>query len=333
MSNRVSSLFAACALAVGAGATSAQTPSPASKPTTVAPVTVQGAASPKTIEKQAQHFVDLYTAETPKLGLIGRWADPLCVEVVNLTPEQAAMVKGRVEEVAKGLGLRVEKPGCRSNVQIVLTSQPQAFLDNVAKANDLALGFHWRSDLKKVKTVTHPIQAWYETATRANGNTTALASADLKDPDGNRVNPFDVMPLPSSETVDTPWNPGPVGCAGSLITDCTRTIFKNVLVVIDSRAAEGKTLGTLADYVAMMALSQAKSLDGCAALPSVMDLMAKASCPGRDPPNGLTDTDIAFLTGLYFSDPETKGAQQQVEIAARMTRLLIKASATARESK
>ncbi len=329
MPNRVSLLFLACFLSLGAGAARAQTAESPAKATTVAPVIVQGAASLKTIEKQAQHFVDLYTAETPKLGLIGRWADPLCVEVVNLTPEQAAMVKTRVEEVAKGLGLKVEKPGCKSNVQIVLTSQPQAFLDKVAKANELALGFHWRSDLKKVKTVTHPIQAWYKTATRARGDMGALFAADLKDRDGNRVNPSDFFPSTGSfETVDTPENPGPVGCAGSLITDCTRTLFKNVLVVVDSRAAAGKTLGTLADYVAMMALSQAKSLDGCAALPSVMDLMAKAPCPGRDPPNGLTDTDIAFLTGLYFSDPETKAVQQQVEIAARMTRLLIKAGAT-----
>ena len=273
-------------------------------------------------------FVQSYPAATEKLQQIARWSDAICVEVSGLSADKAKVVQARVEEVAQAVGVKAQPAGCRHNIEIVFTTKPQAFLDDIAAHQEVLLGYD-HVHAKTVKTVTHPIQAWYKTATRARGDMGALFAADLKDRDGNRVNPSDFFPSTGSfETVDTPENPGPVGCAGSLITDCTRTLFKNVLVVVDSRAAAGKTLGTLADYVAMMALSQAKSLDGCAALPSVMDLMAKAPCPGRDPPNGLTDTDIAFLTGLYFSDPETKAVQQQVEIAARMTRLLIKAGAT-----
>ena len=103
-------------------------------------------------------------------------------------------------------------------------------------------------------------------------------------------------------------------------------MFKNVLVVVDSRAAVGKPLGALADYVAMMALSQAKALDGCSAFASILDLMAKSPCPGRDPPDGLTSADATFLTALYDSNHEATALSEQAEIANRMAENLIKAN-------
>ena len=343
MPNRVSSILTACALALGPGAAWAQAPARPAAPTAVAPVTVE-AAPPKVLKRQAQSFVEAYSVGTPKLDLIGRWREPICVKVVNLTPEQAALVKARVEQVARGLGLQVRKPGCTSNIQIVLTSQPQAFLDKVAKADEYALGFHWRSDLAKAKTVTHPIQGWYKTATQsAHFGHDGLPFANLTS--GPVGNPMAGAQAPAgsdivnsgslfgeshaSETLDIAENGSPSGCAGSLINHCERSVFKNVLVVIDSRAVEGKELGALADYLAMASLSQAKSLDGCNSLPSILDLMAKAPCAGRDTPDGLTAADATFLTALYSANPEARAASEQVDIAGRMSEALIKASSAA----
>jgi len=332
MPNLLLRALVACALIVGPGAARAQPPAKPAAPASVAPVTVE-AASPKTIEKHAWSFVQTYSVGTPKLDLIGRWREPICVEVVNLTPEQAAMVKARIEEVAKDVGLQVRPPGCKSNVQIVLTSQPQAFMDNVAKADEHALGFHWPSELKTVKTVTHPIQAWYETATQGakvghDGLPFAfITCADQPNGCANSGSLKGELHVP--ETLDIPENGGPPGCAGSLISNCERSVFKNVLVVVDNRAAAGKPLGPLADYLAMTALSQAKSLDGCSAFASILDLMAKSPCPGRDPPDGLTSADATFLTALYASNPEATALSQQAEIANRMAEVLIKANTTA----
>jgi len=335
--SRVSSALTACALALCAGAAWAQTsdgsvPPGAAKPansTSVAPVTVEAAAPPKVIEKQTWNFVEAYAAASPKLDLIARWREPICVQVVNLPPEQAAMVKARVVQVAKGLGLPSRPAGCASNIQIVLTSQPQAFLDNVAKNDEQALGFHWRSDLKKLKTVTHPIQGWYKTATQSGKIADdGLAFAVLKDAAGNDIpNPGDAFPKArAGESVDLPENPSPQGCAGSLITDCERSIFKNELVVVDSHAVQGKDLGAVADYLAMMALSQIKPAETCSPLPSIFDLLVKTPCAGRDPPGELTAADAAYLTALYASDPEVKAASVRVEIANRMSEMLIKSN-------
>jgi hypothetical protein len=329
--NHTLSVVIAAALALAGGA-SAQTPEPA--PSQVAPLVVEGAAPPKTIEKQAWSFVQTYSVGSPKLDLIARWREPICVEVVNLTPEQAAMVKARIEEVAKGVGLPSRGPGCKSNIQVVLTSQPQAFLDKVAKADERALGFHYPSDLKRVKTVTHPIQAWYKTATQGgkvghDGLPFAYVTCAV-DSCANQGSLKGEVQV--AESLDIPENGTPPGCAGSLINHCERSVFKNVLVVVDSTAVNGKNLGSLADYFAMVALSQAKSLDGCSAFPSILDLMAKSPCPGRDPPDGITAADASFLTALYAANPEAQAAAEQVDIAGRMAELLIKSSASAKGS-
>ncbi len=334
--------LAASVLTLATGAAEARPASAAAPaPTAVAPVTVEGAAPPKTIQRQARSFVETHAAPVAKINQIGRWHEPICVQVVNLIPEQAAMIQARVEDVAKAVGLKVEKPGCRSNIQIVFTSQPQALIDRVAQRDEHDLGFHWRSDLNKVKAVTHPIQAWYKTATQGNGNAVGLAfacittgrvsttcgagGADQPANPGSLVGESHEM-----ETVDIPENGSPSGCADSPFSGCLKSLFKNVLVVVDGRALEGRALGPLADYVAMLALSRQQSLDACDALPSIIDLLAKSPCPGRDPPDGLTAADASYLTALYASDAEGKLSSEQGDIAGRMAKILIKAEAPTR---
>jgi hypothetical protein len=334
--SRIRFLVIAAVLAMGGGRTLAQEPQQASP---VSPLTVEGAAPPKVIKERSWSFVQAYTVSNEKTDLVGRWREPICVQVVNLTPEQAAMVKARIEEVARGVGLSSAGPGCRSNIQIVLTGQPQAFLDKVAKNDEGALGFHYSDELSKVKTVTHPIQGWYKTATEGSkvnhdGLPFAVVTTGAVGHNSNGEATTNSGSLKGEThahtTVDSPDSGTPQGCAGSLINHCLSSVFRNVLVVVDSRAVAGKGLGPLADYLAMMALSQAKSLDGCNGFPSILDLMAKSPCPGRDPPDGITDADASFLTALYSANPEAAAIAEQNDIAGRMAEMLIKSSTSAK---
>lgn len=323
-------LLAASALALAGAARADLASPPAPQPTAVAPLTVQGAAPPMIIERQSRSFVQSHAAPIAKINQIGRWHEPICVQVVNLVPEQAAAVKARVEQVAGEVGVKVAKPGCRSNIQIVVTGQPQALIDKVAERDEHDLGFHWRADLNKVKAVTHPIQAWYKTATLGNGNANGLAFANITCGAGEHQTPcLNTGSLEGEshemETVDIPENGSPSGCADSHFSGCLTSLFKNVLIVVDSHAVEGKHLGPVADYLAMLALSRQESLNGCDALPSIIDLYAKSPCPGRDPPDGLTAPDAAYLTALYASDLEGRLASEQDDIAGRMAKILVKA--------
>ena len=320
MPNRFASFLIASVLSSAASAALAQ-PAPPAASTTVAPVTVEAAAKPKVIEKQSQSFVLGYAA-TPnaEIDQIGRWHDPVCVQVMGLIDAQAAAIKARIEEVAKQVGLPAARPSCTANVEIVFSDNPQAVMDQVAREREYLLGYYHRHEHDRLKKVTRPIQAWYVTATRGEGG--SIAGALFGGVSGIQVR---------TDVIDDPENPPPASCGDSPhFTACLKSEFRNVFIVADTKTLEGKGAGLLSDYLVMLGLSQPKSLDGCNALPSVIDLFAPSACPGRDTPDGLTQADAAYLTALYMSDPEGKKNMEQTDISLRMANILINANKPAR---
>jgi hypothetical protein len=94
-------------------------------------------------------------------------------------------------------------------------------------------------------------------------------------------------------------------------------------VIVDLPRAEAttKSLGQLADYVAMLALTEPRDLRQCNVLPSVTDLFA--ACPDRPAPDGLTTADAAYLAALY---PAASGVAYstgtEAAVAQRMAGIL-----------
>ncbi len=323
MPNRFASVliaFALCSAPLAALAQPASPPAAKGEPsTTVATVTIQAPPKPKVIEKQTFTFVQSYAAvQNPEIGQIGRWQDPVCVQVVGLLQaDQAALIKARIEGVAKAVGVPAAGANCTANVEIVVTDQPQHVMDAVAERREYLLGYYHIHDHDRLKQVTHPIQAWYVTATKGNGEGASVLA----------LNGLGQYAQFRTVVIDDPRNRPPVGCADSrLTTSCLESEFANVFIVVDSKAVEGKELGLVADYLVMLALSEPRSLDGCGAMPSVIDLFAKSACPGRDAPDGLTPSDAAYLTSLYAADLQAKKAVEQTDIANRMAKILIQAN-------
>ena len=289
---------------------------------TVSPLTVEG-ATPKTITTQARAFVVSHaTAPNPEIGQISRWHSPVCVQVEGLAQAaQANAIKARIESVAGSVGLPAARAGCKANVEIVFSDDPQATMDLVAQRREDLLGYYHRTERDRLKTVSRPIQAWYKTSTRGEGDRSGALFAGLDftsaDPDHAAANLM----------TDDPNKGTPTGCADSpRFKSCLTSEFENVFIVVDAKALRNKGAGLAADYLVMLALSQPKALGGCSALPSILDLTTKAACAGRNPPGGLTPADAAWLTALYASDPQAKGANAQSDISSRMATMLIKAS-------
>jgi hypothetical protein len=319
MPNRIACLLTASALALSASAAFAQSaPDPSvtaasaapANRVAVAPLTVQGVAPPAMVEHETYNFVQKFAAApNPELDQIARWRDPVCVEVLGLPAEQNALIKARIEGVAASLGLPKAREACAADVEILFTGRPQAMMDAVAQRREELLGYYHRHDGGHLKTVDRPIQAWYVTATR-----------------GSSASPTD-FPW-NLEIRDDPVNWQPTGCGQShIFTVCLQSVLKNVLVVADSKALEGKDAGMVADYLAMLTLAQPKSLEGCNDLASVIDAFATTACAGRDVPDGLTPGDAAYLTALYQADPEATKWNEQGDIARRMAKILINAKA------
>jgi len=286
-------------------------------------------APPAEAEKQISSFVRSYAATTPRLDQIPRWGEAICVEVTGLPADKAAVIKGRVEDVAKAVGQAVLLQGCPPNIEIVFTARPQHVLDDVAARRDVLLGYNHR-DAKTLKIVTRPIQAWYVTATVGGEGPNAGALFSHEDSaTAHPGNSGGVQVQTQVRVMDDPDNEPPTGCADSRLSGCLKSEFDNVLLVVDLGRVRDKSLGLLSDYVTMLALSQPRSLDGCNALPSVIDLFSPA-CPGRGAPDGLTPADAAYLTALYAADPQAGKMGQQVDISDRMAKILIPAGVVAR---
>jgi hypothetical protein len=333
MPNRFASVLIAALLCSGSAALAQPAPAPS---TGVAPVTVTGqpVRPRRVIQQQASDFVQHFAAvANPEIDQIARWHEPVCAQVEGLIPEQAALIKARIEGVAREVGLPAawaRDTGCKANVEIVFTDKPQALMNTVAKRRESLLGYYHFHDRNRLKAVTRPIQSWYVTATSVGFScgSTELAFASLKDSNGMPVRNtgFPGAAIPEGQ-VDDPENTPPTGCDHAPhFTNLYTSAFANVFMVADSKALEGKDLGLVADYMVMLALSQPRSLDGCNALPSVVDRFAPSRCYGHDAPDGLTPADAAYLTGLYESDPEGFKVFEQSDITRRMAAILIKAS-------
>jgi hypothetical protein len=277
--------------------------------------------SPKAILTLSRAFVQSKAvAANPELGQISRWHDPVCVQVEGLAQAaQADAIKARIESVSRAVGLPAARADCKANVEIVFSDDPQATMDLVAQRREDLLGYYHRTERDRLKTVSHPFQAWYKTSTRGDGDRSGAVFSGLDftsaDPDHAAANLM----------TDDPNKGTPTGCADSpRFKSCLTSEFENVFIVVDARALRNKGAGLAADYLAILALSQPKTLGGCSVLPSILDLTARAACEGRDAPGGLTPADAAWLTALYASDPQAKGASAQSDIARRMASMLIK---------
>ena len=311
-------------------------------------------APPADPKAAAERFVESYAALNQS-HVAARWLTSLCIRVVGLPSDQAAAVKARIEAVGKAVGIPAPsgerqvvtgsriggrlfvdpRGGCLGdNIEIGFTSDPQGMLAGVMKRGTRALGDS-TSPTKDVKTVTLPIQAWYLT------NGISLAANDASRGTGANSLKVDVVyqfEYGTTFSAPTPQTGGDSGygsacCGGDYAGSGAAAIdahrgFHNIFIIVDARKVQGKSLGLISDYVAMLALSQPGNLGQCNVLPSITDLFA--NCPGRSAPDGLTPADAAFLTALYAKDGAQVRPALEDGIAKRMADILSSAKENAR---
>ena len=79
----------------------------------------------------------------------------------------------------------------------------------------------------------------------------------------------------------------------------------------------GYEIGRVADYIAMLAISQTETLDACHALQSITNLMSP-ECDASVKATAITSGDLAYLRALYSMNPDHSLALQRFEIAHSM---------------
>jgi hypothetical protein len=311
------SVLLAAALAMGAavaaarpGASGDTTATAAQEPsTTVSPLTITSEVpklSRPALSRAVDHFVRARQIVT-RVDRVARWREPICVETQGLPDEIDAAITRRILQVGATIGApRIDATGCKANIEVVFTAQPQAFIDLVARRQWIVLGYHYASQTKRISRITHPIQAWYVTGTRSFSNGTAAVAGTIAE---STVGTGQIA-------LDDPLNRAPGGGLGSRIPDSLQSEFANVLILVDQAKVAGQSTEAIADYAAVLAFAPVANLDACNPLPSILDLFAKCEPPRT--PDSLTWSDLAYLKGLYAVNTRLEVTMVRSEIWSNM---------------
>lgn len=306
-------VLAVFALAIGSIANAGAAPDPVVTVIPPAPPTAQELAG-NSVDEFVAHHATTHFVDHGTMGKFARWRggkQSLCPVTEGLTPGYNTFVTARLRAVAEYVGAPVDSdPLCKSNVQILFTSHPQDKMESVAK---WAMGpaFHNRyaggaKNLLAYKS-DHPIQGWY---------LTTGGGAEVLNTEFSLV-AFNVQPIwpqiaqqyIGSGTIGTRLGDGSGSGSGIGV----------VILVVDTTKVVGATVGTIADYLAMLTLSVAQSPDHCDALPSILDLMS-SSCGSREKPVAITAGDLAFLKALYYKNTGLGSSLSRAELAGNMMR-------------
>ena len=198
------------------------------------------------------NFVHSYAmAATPTVSEVTRWKFGICTRTYGLSkPEYNQFVTQRIEDIAVEAGVKLKPTGCPLNVEIVFTAKPQEFLDQVHREGAQLLGPR-PSQADTVGKMRYAVQAWYATGTRDVEGTLQLDDDD--NAGFNTLASGVSQPFSSFQTV--PF----YNVEGNRWRTGLNSELAHIYVIADTSKTEGYELGAVADYVAMLALSQTQS--------------------------------------------------------------------------
>jgi len=234
-----------------------------------------------------------------------RWKRPVCFNVYGLSPNAKYVVERRMKDIAQQVGAPVDRRDpCEPTVTIAFTTDPAATLESIAKVRPTLLPYYGfiRSGLKESK----PIQAWYGIV--------------VGGPNGMSYLEYDTQNGGMNDALEPPRF-GFLSGEMSRLNSGLTTAIASVVIVVDTNAIIGKSLGTLADHFALLALAQARDTHGCKDVSTIANLML-ADCDPASRPDAITNTDLAMLTGLYKTPDETGQRIQKARIIGNMRRTL-----------
>jgi hypothetical protein len=286
-----------------------------------APDVTVTAANPPTAQELAGdglsqfvvHHATVHYVNTGTIGNLARWRggrQSICPETTGLSPGYDAFVTARLRAVATYVGAPVESaPKCKSDVQIIFTTHPQESMEEVFKWATVYFHNRYSGGMRNLIKFTpdHAIQGWYMTT----GGGSVVLNTDVA---LVHLNVLPVWPQITQNYIGSNYLGSRVsGGSGS------GSGIGIVILIVDTTKVAGYTIGTIADYLAMLTLSVVQTPDHCDPLPSILDLMS-STCGTREAPTAITAGDLAFLKALYYRNTGLGPSLSRDEIQSNMLR-------------
>ena len=282
-----SCLAAACAAFALSGAPAfAQDAPPAASaddPVELGDVIVNG-----TLETMTRRFVDIVSAPAVNRGL-ARWRRGVCVGVLNAREDIARPLVDHVSRMALEQGVTPGDPGCRPNVIIMFTDDPQGLTTTAVEEQRrkfrLGVGGLDRGTeaLRQFQQSDAPVR-WWHVSLPTNAQTGGPG-----------------IRLPGDEYAPTIASDGRVNRGRNVRDD-----MFGVYIVVDINGVVGIGLPQLADYIGLVTLAQVDPEGDTSQYATILNLF-----DDPDGTAGLTDWDRAYLRALYTGPNERVRSNEQ----------------------
>jgi hypothetical protein len=297
---------------------------------TAAALEVVRATAPKLTDEAVNAAVQLMATPTIAGAKIPRWAIPLCVKTQGLAPEVNAAFDRRIRQIATMVGAPVAEGACELNAALLFEVDPQAALRKMAETNEQLFAFS-----NKAPVMRSRVQAWYVTQTvdvRGNvqpdvPNPSALCdSVDLDVVEAGLDSVTGQVRINASK-LRTAIADKSRYCGGrfSKLTrmgdGLTSSGFLAVTVVAAADLLKDHEPATLADHVALMALTRLSDAEACQPIPTIANLLKQGCAPGARSET-ISGSDLAFLLALYRAPQRESPVLQIGAIASEMKRAL-----------
>ncbi len=255
------------------------------------------------VEDVARAFVQDLATGSRSEDQLARWDRSICPGIVGAQPAYAEPILDRIAQRALQVGLDVGEPGCKANILIVVTADPDTVARQTFDDNRNAMGWHQsggqrtlgRNALKKFVESGAPVRWWHVSQTKTR--------------DGFAVGEATGMPGAADAITN-------ITGGASRLSRSTRQDFSSGFIIVDARQLKGFTYGALADYLAMIALAQVDAGSDTSGYQTILNLFAERP-EGAVAPAGMTEWDLAYLQGLYDMKRDARTANTQRRSIAR----------------
>ncbi len=277
-------------------------------------------------------YVDTVSITSPRAGVLGRWDQRICPGVVGASQSDAQFIIDQIARRAQGAGLRTGASGCSENIIIVVAPNSDRFAQQLyAQRREMLIGANGVEStslgsqaLQDFVNTPRPIRWWHVSQT-VMGDGQVLADTEVRALQGSGAASAAANQAAASgsgmggASAEGLSGVNATRARGSRLSGATRQDFNRAVIIIDSTRTAGVPLGTIADYVAFVALAQINPNASAAGYPTILNLFASA--PGQARPTQMTSWDVAYLDALYHMTRDARNLQQErVEMARRMSR-------------
>jgi hypothetical protein len=255
-------------------------------------------------EEAVRAFVGQIAVAVRGADQLARWDGKICPGMSGMKAAYARPVLDRLATHAYRVGLDVGEPGCKPNILILVTPRPDEAAKDAVENNRDVLGWHaqrgqltqGRDGLREFMDSDAPVR-WWHVSRITNSDGSSVGDSSTGDAQNVRV------------------------YTAGRVRKPTRQEFGGVFIIVDANRIGGLPLGSLADYLSMVALAQLDPGTDTTPYPTILNIF-NGVVGGQPDVAAMSTWDLTYLRGLYGTHADLDADSQRSDIANQMNRAL-----------